>query len=93
MARTATVVGTATAKRNTVNRRQANKNAEVYTQATNTAAAQQASPPQEQYHPPEPANYPEGDIITKLEPLCALKTQGLLTNEEFAVAKQKLMAG
>lgn len=87
MARTAAVVGTATATRNAVNRRQADKNAQAYTQAMDSATAQQAPPP------PEPAYYPEEDMITQLERLGALKAQGLLTEEEFAAAKQKLMAG
>ena len=46
MARTAAVVGTATATRNAVNRRQADKNAQAYAQAVNTANAQVAPPPQ-----------------------------------------------
>jgi len=99
MARTAAVVGTATATRNAVNRRQADKNAAAYTQAMNTATVQQAPPPpQEQYGPPTPEMVyappaPEEDMITKLERLGALKAQGLLTDEEFAAAKQKLLAG
>jgi hypothetical protein len=101
MARTAAVVGTATATRNAVNRRQADKNAQAYTQAMNTASAQQAPPPQqyappppqEQYAPQEYAPAPEEDMITQLERLGALKAQGLLTDEEFATAKQKLLAG
>ncbi len=52
MARTAAVVGTATATRNAVNRRQADKNAVAYTEAMNTAAAQTAPPPQEYVAPP-----------------------------------------
>ena len=97
MARTAAVVGTATATRNAVNRRQADKNAQAYASAMNTAAAQQAPPPQEyapmeeQYVPPAPS--PEEDMITQLERLGALKAQGLLTDEEFAAAKAKLLAG
>jgi len=87
MARTAAVVGTATATRNAVNRRQADKNAQAYAQAMSSATVQQAPPP------PEPAYYPEEDMITQLERLGALKAQGLLTDEEFAAAKQKLMAG
>jgi len=99
MARTAAVVGTATATRNAVNRRQADKNAQAYTQAMNTATAQAAPqqyyappPPQEQYAPPEPAlQAPQDDVITQLERLGALKTQGLLTEEEFAAQKAKLL--
>jgi hypothetical protein len=102
MAKTAAVVGTATATRNAVNRRQADKNAQAYAQATNAAYAQTAPPPQQyapapqQYAPPaeeylpEPA--PQEDMITQLERLGALKAQGLLTDEEFAAAKYKLLA-
>jgi hypothetical protein len=36
---------------------------------------------------------PEDDMLSKLERLGTLKAQGLLTEEEFAVAKQKLLAG
>ena len=94
MARTAAVVGTATATRNAVNRRQADKNAQAYAQAeaTYVQTAQQAAPPppQEEYAAPPPA--PEDDMITQLERLGALKAQGLLTDEEFAAAKEKLLA-
>ena len=95
MARTAAVVGTATATRNAVNRRQADKNAQAYTQAMNSAAAQQAPPPpQEQYAPQDLTPMPpsQDDMIAQLERLGALKAQGLLTDEEFAAAKQKLLA-
>ena len=88
MARTAAVVGTATATRNAVNRRQASKNAEAYAQAE-AAYVQAAPPPQVQYAPPPPA--PEEDVITQLERLGALKAQGILTEEEFAAQKAKLL--
>jgi hypothetical protein len=92
MARTAAVVGTAQATRNAVNRRQANKNAQAYAQAEATAYEQAAPPPQEvQYAPPPPAPAPEEDMITQLERLGALKAQGLLTEEEFAAQKAKLL--
>ena len=91
MARTAAVVGTATATRNAVNRRQADKNAAAYTQAMSTATAQQAPPPpQEQYYE-APAPAPEEDVITQLERLGALKAQGILTEEEFQAQKAKLL--
>ena len=97
MARTAAVVGTATATRNAVNRRQADKNAQAYTQAMNSATAQQAPPPpQEQYYPPEPmpaAMPTQEDTIAQLERLGALKAQGILTEEEFEAQKAKLLAG
>jgi hypothetical protein len=96
MARTAAVVGTATATRNAVNRRQADKNAQAYAQAEATyvqTAQQAAPPPQEEYYAAPPAPAPEEDMIAQLERLGALKAQGLLTDEEFAAAKQKLLAG
>jgi hypothetical protein len=93
MARTAAVVGTATATRNAVNRRQADKNAQAYAQATSAAYEQVAPPPQEQSAPVEYVPSPEEDMIAQLERLGALKAQGLLTDEEFAAAKQKLLAG
>ena len=93
MARTAAVVGTATATRNAVNRRQADKNVQAYSQAEQAAYAQAAPPPQEvQYIEAPAAPAPEEDVITQLERLGALKAQGLLTEEEFAAAKQKLLA-
>jgi len=96
MAKTAAVVGTATATRNAVNRRQADKNAQAYAQATSNAYAQTAPPPQAA--PPEQevvyveAAPAQDDVITQLERLGALKAQGLLTDDEFAAAKAKLLA-
>ena len=93
MVRTAAVVGTATATRGAVNRRQADKNAQAYAQAEATVAATQSPPPQEvQYVPETPAPAPDEDVITQLERLGALKAQGILTEEEFAASKQKLLA-
>ena len=93
MARTAAVVGTATATRNAVNRRQADKNAQAYAHAMETAAPQQAPPPQEVVYvaPPPVAPAPEEDVITQLERLGALKAQGLLTEEEFNAQKAKIL--
>ena len=92
MARTAAVVGTATATRNAVNRRQADKNAQAYTQAMESAAPQQSAPPQEVvYVAPPAAPAPEEDVITQLERLGALKAQGILTEEEFQAQKAKLL--
>ena len=89
MARTAAVVGTATATRNAVNRRQADKNAAAYAQAANTANAQMTPPPQEIYAAAPAA--PVEDPITQLERLGALKAQGLLTEEEFNAQKAKIL--
>jgi hypothetical protein len=98
MARTAAVVGTATATRNAVNRRQADKNMAAYSQA----AANNAPPPQQVVYaapppPPQPEYIPaqapaaQDDMITQLERLGALKAQGLLTDEEFNAQKAKLL--
>ena len=106
MVRTAAVVGTATATRNAINRRQAEKNAQAYTQAMNSAIGQQAPPPPQYAPPPQQYAAPpadpyyapqaalpvqQDDMITQLERLGALKAQGLLTEEEFAAATQKLL--
>ena len=85
MVQTAAIVGTATATRNAIGRRQATKNAEAYAQATNVYT--QETVPEQQSAPP-----PEEDYIAQLERLGALKAQGLLTEEEFAAAKKKLLA-
>jgi hypothetical protein len=93
MARTAAVVGTATATRNAVNRRQADKNAQAYAHATQTAYAETA-PAQQQYAPPPEEYYAppsQEDVITQLERLGTLKAQGLLTEEEFQVQKARLL--
>lgn len=88
MARTAAVVGTATATRNAVNRRQAEKNAAAYANAMDTAYAQ--AQPAAMAPIPEPGMVQE-DVVTQLERLGALKAQGLLTDEEFAAQKAKLL--
>lgn len=87
IARTAVVAGTATATRNAVNRRQAEKNVRAYSEAAEHVQADQAAqaPPS----PPPPAQ--EEDVISQLERLGALKAQGILTEEEFAAQKAKLL--
>jgi len=91
MARTAAVVGTATATRNAVNRRQANKNAAAYGQAVNTYQQQTQYEPQYEVPSDQYAPAPEEDVISQLERLGALKAQGILTEEEFAAQKAKLL--
>jgi hypothetical protein len=87
MVKTAAVVGTATATRNAVNRRQADKNAQAYAHAMNTAYAQEVPQPQQ----PVSAAPSKEDTIAQLERLGALKAQGILTEEEFAAQKAKLL--
>lgn len=98
MARTAAVVGTATATRNAVNRRQAEKNAQAYSNAMNSVQPQQAPPPQyyapppqEMYAAPPPVQASQEDVIAQLERLGALRAQGILTEQEFAAQKAKLL--
>jgi hypothetical protein len=89
MARTAAVVGTATATRNAVNRRQANKNVAAYSQAVEQQGYTQAAPPPKEYYEAPPPV--QDDVIGQLERLGALKAQGILTEEEFEAQKAKLL--
>ena len=98
MARTAVVAGTATAVSNRVSRRQANKWAAQDTQQQEAQAyeQQQAYPPQQAYAPPppqEPAAPAQDDMLTQLQKLGELKAAGVLTEEEFAAQKAKILAG
>jgi Short C-terminal domain len=43
--------------------------------------------------PAQPAAAPPDPLIAKLQQLADLHTQGVLSDEEFASAKQKLLAG
>ncbi len=62
-------------------------------QATvDAAAAQAAQQVQAQQAPPPPAAAPaEDDPIAKIKQLGELNAQGLLSDEEFAAAKSKLL--
>ncbi len=86
MARTAVVAGTATAVSGRVRRRQETRWAEQ--EAPAQAAPVEAAPPA-QAAPPAPA--PEGSVIDQLKELGDLKAQGILTEEEFAAQKAKLL--
>jgi hypothetical protein len=88
MARTAAVVGTATATRNAVNRRQADKNVAAYSHAVQQAPPPQYAPPAEEYYQPP---VQQDDTIAQLERLGALYAQGLLTENEFSAQKAKLL--
>jgi hypothetical protein len=85
VARTAVVAGTATAVSNRVSRRQANRWADQ-DQYQQYESAQQQAPP-----PPPPAAAPAADPIEQLKQLGELHSQGILTDEEFAVQKAKLL--
>ena len=77
VARTAVVAGTATAVSGRVAQKQADKQADK-------EAAQQAAAP-------APAAQPEVDAVAEIERLGALKDKGLLSDEEFAAAKAKIL--
>jgi membrane protease subunit (stomatin/prohibitin family) len=77
--RTAVVAGTATAVSGRVARRQNARYAEEDAQQY----AQQA--------PPAAAAPPEDDATAQLQNLASLHTQGVLTDEEFAAAKAKIL--
>jgi membrane protease subunit (stomatin/prohibitin family) len=79
-ARTAVVAGTATAVSGRVQRRQAAR----YDQQD--AQQYQQQEPQYAQAPPEPE-----DDAAKLQNLAQLHSQGVLTDEEFAAAKAKLL--
>ena len=93
MARTAVVAGTATAVAGGVSRHQQAKQ-QADAAAVQQEAAAQPMPEQaaaEQAVPAPPAAA-EDPMIGKLKELADLKAQGILTDEEFAAAKAKLLA-
>ena len=92
MARTAVVAGTATAVSNRVSRRQAERWQQQEYDQGQQAYAQQAPPAYAPAPAPEAAPPPAGaDMSAELERLAALRNQGVLTDEEFAAAKAKLL--
>ncbi|MFJ1567137.1 SHOCT domain-containing protein [Streptomyces erythrochromogenes] len=85
VARTAVVAGTATAVSNRVSRRQAGR----WSQQEEQQAAAPPPPP-----PPAAEPAPADDMSSKLDQLKQLgelKAQGVLTEEEFAAQKAKLL--
>ena len=95
VARTAVVAGTASAVNGRVQRRQAARFAEKDAQ---TAAEQDAAYQQQVYAqappppPPAPAA-PVTDVVAQLKGLGELRDQGVLTEEEFAAQKAKILGG
>ncbi len=82
------VAGTASAVSGRVQRRQAEKYAQRDAEAAaGGAPAYQGSQPAEQ---PTPS---QTDVIQQLKDLAELHAQGVLTDEEFAVQKSKLLNG
>jgi Short C-terminal domain len=98
VARTAVVAGTATAVSGRVQRRQAERFAGRDAQIAaerQRAYEQQAAPPSPAA--PEQAASPAAsgttDTIAQLKDLAELKAQGILTEEEFAAQKAKILGG
>lgn len=91
------VAGTATAVSNRVSRRQGGRWAEQEAQQQAAAApapAPAAAPPPPPPPPPAPTMADDmSSRIDQLKELGALKEQGLLTEEEFAQQKSKLLGG
>jgi hypothetical protein len=81
VARTAVVAGTATTVSNRVSRRQANR--------WGAQESAQAAPEA----PPAQAPVAGASMIDQLKELGELKSQGILTEDEFAAQKAKLLAG
>jgi hypothetical protein len=90
VARTAVVAGTATAVSNRVSRRQGQR-----WQRQESSAYGQPEPayqePAPQYQEPPPP--PQQDMIQQLKDLAELKDQGILTEEEFAAQKARILGG
>jgi len=107
MARTAVAAGTWTAVSNRVSRRQANKWAGQDQQQYYQQQPQyQQPPPQYQQPPPQyyqqpvaaaaaaqpPAPAAQPTTAQQLKDLAALKAQGVLTDQEFAAAKARILS-
>ena len=95
VARTAVIAGTATAVSGRVQRRQAEKytdrDAQIAAereQAYEQQTAAAAPPPPPVAAPAAPA---QGDMIQQLKDLGELHAQGILTDEEFAAQKAKIL--
>jgi len=98
-ARTAVVAGTATAVSGAAMRHQERRAQGQYEQEQYEAAQQQAQidaaaqTAASQYAAPAaPGPAAADDMIAKLQQLAALKDSGVLSEEEFVAAKQKLLS-
>jgi hypothetical protein len=83
MARTAVIAGTATSVSNRVSRRQEGR------WAAQEQPQQAPAPPPQAAAAPAPAA--EGDPIERLKELAQLHDSGVLTDQEFADAKAKIL--
>jgi hypothetical protein len=95
---TAVVAGTAGAVHHHQQQKYAQQDAaaqQQYNQAYQQGAADAQAQAQPQYAPPPPAAPApvQDELSTKLQNLANLHAQGVLTDEEFAAAKAKALAG
>jgi putative oligomerization/nucleic acid binding protein len=93
LARVGVAAGTWTAVSNGVSRRQANRWAkqdqqQYYEQQQQQVAMQQQAMPVQQQAAPAP----QRDTVQQLKDLADLKAQGILTEQEFAAQKAKILA-
>jgi Short C-terminal domain len=89
VARTAVVAGTATAVSNRVSRRQAQRWQQQGTYPSNQPEPAYQEPAPEYAAPPQAA--PAPDPIQQLKDLAELRDQGVLTDEEFAAQKARIL--
>ncbi len=90
VARTAVVAGTATAVSNRVSRRQANRWADQgQAQPAYMAPEYGNAPPAAPAPAPGPDN---SDMLAQLEQLGQLRSSGVLTEAEFEVQKERILA-
>jgi hypothetical protein len=91
VARTAVVAGTASAVSGRVQRRQAERFAELDAEIAARrarASEQQALAPAQPVPPAAPA---EHDVVVELKALAELRNQGILTEDEFAAQKARVL--
>jgi hypothetical protein len=86
VARTAVIAGTATSVSNRVSRRQAQRWSQQEQDSAGPAYDEPPPPP-----PPAAPAAPAADPIQQLKDLAALKEAGVLTDDEFAVQKAKIL--
>lgn len=95
VARTAVVAGTATAVSGRVQRRQAeryaDRDAQIYAERQQAYASQVAAAPAPAAAPAAAAAAPPPDPIAQLKELAELRAQGVLTDEEFAAQKARIL--
>ena len=96
---TAVVAGTAGVVHHHQNKRYAQQDAaaqqeydQAYEDGAADAQAQPFAPPPQQYADPV-EQAPAPDLTAQLQQLAQLHESGVLTDEEFAAGKQKLLAG